>query len=289
LEIFIMRFAFAGFDAWVGVFDEFVAHGWQPVALFTMPVDNRLDFHDEVVARGGRHHVPVQLSRLRDEDLRRLAALQCDALVVAGYPWRVPDWQPWLQYAINFHPAPLPEGRGPYPATQAILEDRREWAVSCHRIDADFDTGANLAQDRFPLEADTWHETLQLKLQMSARRLAAQVASEFERLWEHSYAQHGGSYWPRITDAQRTLDYTQPVAEIMRIVRACGMLECIAPLNGKRVFVRRAVAWQEAHALEPGKVVHEYRRSVVLAAADGYVALIEWSPLPAEMRQRVGP
>ena len=31
-----MRFAFAGFDLWCGVFDAFVAQGWQPLALFTM-------------------------------------------------------------------------------------------------------------------------------------------------------------------------------------------------------------------------------------------------------------
>ena len=27
-----MRFAFAGFDLWCGVFDAFVAAGWQPLA-----------------------------------------------------------------------------------------------------------------------------------------------------------------------------------------------------------------------------------------------------------------
>lgn len=284
-----MRFAFVGFDRWCGVFDAFVAAGWEPVALYTVPVDNRLDFHDDVVGRARHHRLPVKLSRLGEDDLRWLAQQRCEALVVAGYPWRVPDWQPYLPHAINFHPAPLPEGRGPYPAIQAILEDRHEWAVSCHRLDADFDTGAILAEDRFVLDADTWHETLQLKLQMSARRLAARVAADFAALWADGRPQGDGSYWPRTSDAQRTLDYTRPVAEVMRTVRACGLLECIAPLNGKQVFVRRAVAWQEAHALPPGTIAHEYRRSVVIAAADGFVALIEWSPLDEAMRQRMGP
>ena len=34
-----MRFAFAGFDRWSVVFDAFVAHGWEPVALYTQPLD----------------------------------------------------------------------------------------------------------------------------------------------------------------------------------------------------------------------------------------------------------
>jgi methionyl-tRNA formyltransferase len=41
---------------------------------------------------------------------------------------------------------------------QAILSDRREWGVSCHRIDAEFDTGHLLASEHFPLTADEWHE-----------------------------------------------------------------------------------------------------------------------------------
>lgn len=285
-----MRFAFAGFDRWRNVFDVFVAAGWEPVALYTVPLDNRLDFNDEMVARAQSHRIPVQLSRIGEDDLRMLAQRQCDALIVAGYQWRIPDWRAHLRYAANFHPSPLPEGRGPYPTMQAILEDRREWGVSCHRIAAEFDTGEVLASEHFPLDADEWHEALQLKLQMAATRLAARVAGDFDRLWSASRPQgDGGSYWPRLTDADRTLDFTRPVAELMRLVRACGLVECIAPMRGKNVFVRRAVAWREAHAWEPGQIVHEYHRWVVIAAADGFVALIEWSPLDEPLRSRIGP
>jgi methionyl-tRNA formyltransferase len=283
-----MRFAFAGFDRWRVVFEAFVAAGWEPVALYTIPVDDRLDFNSEMVERAEKLHIPVQLSRLREDDLRVLAHRQCDALIVAGYEWRIPDWRTHLRYAVNFHPSPLPEGRGPYPLMRAILGDRREWGVSCHRIDAQFDTGEIVAIEHFPLEADEWHETLQLKLQMAANRLATRVAGNFERLWSESRPQAEGSYWPRLADAERTLDFTRPVAESMRIVRACGLVECIAPLHGTKVYVRRAVAWQEEHRYEPGQVVHKHRRSVVVAAADGFVALIEWSPLSEPMRRQMG-
>jgi methionyl-tRNA formyltransferase len=284
-----MRFAFAGFDRWRVVFDAFVDAGWEPVALYTVPVDNRIDFNSELVGIAQRERIPVQLSRIGEADLHALAQRQCDALIVAGYMWRIPDWQPHLRYAANFHPAPLPEGRGPYPLIQAVLEDRREWGVSCHRIAPEFDTGEVLASDRFALGEHECHETLQLKLQMSARRLAARVAADFEPLWNNAGAQAHGSYWPRITDAARTIDFAQPIDHAMRIVRACGLFECIAPLHGKKVFVRRAVAWREPHAFEPGQVVHQYRRWTVIAAADGFVALIEWSPLAEDLRAHIGP
>ncbi|TKC77972.1 formyl transferase [Trinickia terrae] len=282
-----MRFAFAGFDRWRVVFDTFVAAGWEPVALFTIPVDNRHDFNSEMVERAEQHRIPVKLSRIDEDDLRRLASQQCDALIVSGYQWRIPDWRGHLRYAANFHPSPLPEGRGPYPLIRAILDDRREWGISCHRIDTDFDTGELIASEPFPIEADEWHETLQLKLQMAAQRLASRVAREFEQLWRDSRAQSGGDYWPRISEGERTLDFTKPVAESMRIVRALGLIECLAPLHGTKVHVRRAVAWQEAHHYEPGQVVHQYHRWVVIAAADGFVALIEWSPLSEQARIRM--
>jgi methionyl-tRNA formyltransferase len=284
-----MRFAYAGFDRWCGVFDAFVGAGWEPVAMFTVPVDHALDFNDDVVSRALAHRLPVQLSRVTEDDLRRLAAHRCDALVVAGYPWRIPDWHAHLRHAINFHPAPLPEGRGPFPTVQALLEGRREWGVSCHQIASSFDTGDVLAVECFPLDEDECHETLQLKSQMAARRLATGVAADFGPLWAAREPQGTGSYWPRIGDEARTLDFSRPVADLKRIVRAVGLNECIAPLNGQRVYVRRAGAWREQHAHAPGAVVHRYQRWTVVAAVDGYVALIEWSPLDEMKRLRVGP
>jgi methionyl-tRNA formyltransferase len=64
---------------------------------------------------------------------------------------------------------------------QAILEGRREWGISCHRVAPGFDTGAVLDSERFALDADECHETLQLRLQMAARRLARSMARTMTR------------------------------------------------------------------------------------------------------------
>jgi methionyl-tRNA formyltransferase len=74
----------------------------------------------------------------------------------------------------------------------------------------------------------------------------------------------------------------------MRQVRAFGMTETIAHVNGRTVYVRRAVGWTEAHGHEPGAVVHADGRRSVVAALDGYVGLIEWSPLPLAAIEAVG-
>jgi methionyl-tRNA formyltransferase len=55
---------------------------------------------------------------------------------------------------LNFHPAPLPDLRGVGGYNVAILEGMREWGVSCHFVDAGFDTGDLVEVDRFAIDPD---------------------------------------------------------------------------------------------------------------------------------------
>jgi methionyl-tRNA formyltransferase len=55
---------------------------------------------------------------------------------------------------LNFHPAPLPDIRGVGGYNVALVEGRREWGVSCHFVDADFDTGDLVEVERFPIDPD---------------------------------------------------------------------------------------------------------------------------------------
>jgi len=283
-----MRFAITGIDRSISVFDALIEAGWEPVKLFTMPVDDCNDHHVNIVNRANQLKVPVQLSRLQDEDLRQLGALRCDVLVVASYNWKIGDWSPYLPHAINFHPSLLPEARGPYPMIQAILRDEKNWGVTCHKLSPQFDQGDILAQQAFPLSADESHESINLKLQMASRRLATRVAGNFTELWNAALAQGPGSYWKMPGEVERTLDFTESVETILRQVRACGLFECKATVNGTAIFVRRTVGWTEVHHHTPGTVVHVQHRSMVVAVRDGYVGLIEWSSVAPGGQRNVG-
>jgi len=56
---------------------------------------------------------------------------------------------------LNFHPAPLPDIRGVGGYNVAVLEGMSEWGVSCHFVDADFDTGDIVEVERFAIDPDT--------------------------------------------------------------------------------------------------------------------------------------
>src|SRR5882724_8499382 len=131
-----MRFAITATDTYLGVLDTLVQAGWQPMKLFIPQVDNRVHRDRAVREAAQRHGMEVQLSPMKASDLATLSAQGCEALAVASYNWKVPDWRPYLKYAVNFHAAPLPEARGPYPAVRALLEGHRSWAVSCHKVEA---------------------------------------------------------------------------------------------------------------------------------------------------------
>jgi len=282
-----MRFAITAADRGRSVFEALLASGWTRVKLFTNP-PTPFGANAGMVARAMELKLPVQSSPMDSADLADLAARGCDALVCAGYDWRIPAWRPHLRYAVNFHPAPLPEARGPYPAFQALLGGRGRWAVTCHQIEPAFDTGAVLAEEAFDLVEDECHESLGLKAQMAQGRLARRLAQDFEKLWREAKPQVGGGYWRRLTDADREIDFTRPVDHILRQVRAFGLTETIAKVNGSTLYVRRAVGWREPHGLAPGTLAFTSGRQWVVAALDGYVGLIEWSPVSLGQREMIG-
>lgn len=283
-----MRFAIAAAsDRYLGVFESFINAGWQPVKLFTADGSDKFDEQRLVIACAERHGATVQSSRLTGGDLQALRDLGCEALVVAGYLWKIPDWSACLKYAVNFHPSPLPRGRGAYPAVRAILDKWDHWAVTCHKLATEFDSGDILAAENFPLEADECHERLDLKIQMASRRLATRVAMQFASLWANAAPQQGGDYWKKPELWERVIDFSKPVEEIVRLIRAYGTNVSLAKLDGNWFGVMRAVGWKEAHSFRPGSVVHLFNRSVVIAAADGFIGLTEFDAAPESLAQQV--
>lgn len=284
-----MRFAITATDRYIGVFEALVAAGWEPIKLFTTLVDNRIHRHQSVIQMAQRLNLDVQFSRLCESDLRDLSHRGCDLLVIASYAWRIGNWRPYLQYAINFHPSPLPEGRGPYPSVQAILEQRPYWGVSCHKLTHDFDGGDLLDQECFPLGEQECHESLDLRVQMAAGRLALRVADHFTELWDNAKPQEGGSYSPHWTHADRTIHFAEPVEKILLRIRAFGLIESIAVINDVTLFVKRAVGWVESHPYQSGTQVYVNNRSLVVAASDGFIGIVEWSLLdPALTTKKEG-
>jgi methionyl-tRNA formyltransferase len=100
-----------------------------------------------------RHGLPLR----SDEELHRAPPAEVD-LVVSFLFWkriREPLLSLGRSGCLNFHPAPLPDIRGLGGYNVAVLDGMSEWGVSCHFVDAEFDTGDLVEVERFPIDPDT--------------------------------------------------------------------------------------------------------------------------------------
>jgi methionyl-tRNA formyltransferase len=278
-----LRFAITATDRYLSVFETLVDAGWQAVKLFTGVTDERLHHNKAVIKLAQSLALPVQFSRIQETDLQALSELGCDVLVVASYQWRIPEWQPYLKYAINFHPSPLPMGRGPEPLAPAILSGEHYWGVSCHKLTPEFDAGDVLDEECFPIDEEECHERLDLKVQMAAKRLAMRVGHDFIPLWDHAMAQGPSTYFNHWNNEDRHLDFSLTVDEILRCVRAFGTIETIAVIGDMTFYVRRAVGWKEAHGYQPGSLAFISGLYMVVAVQDGYIGIVEWSLLDPDV------
>jgi methionyl-tRNA formyltransferase len=278
-----MKFAITAVDRYYGVFEAFVHAGWQPLKLFTVPSANILSNQQAVIGYAQKLNAEIQLSRMTERDLAELRDQGCEALILASYDWKVPDWRPYLRYAVNFHSSPLPQGSGPYPVPRVIFEQHPYWGVSCHQVTQKFDAGDVLATDIFALQADECHESLDLKIQMSAKRLAARVAVDLPALWQQAQPQTVRDFWPKPTLSGRILLFNQTSEAVLRHIRAYGATESLCKLNNNWFVVKRGIAWTEAHAYLPGSIAHVFNRTIVVATLDGFAGLIDCDPVPAHL------
>lgn len=283
-----MRFAFVGCDRNIGVLESLQAAGWTLLKVFSQLATEVSGSNQQLSALATLQGIPLQLNRIQSADLQSLEDAGCEVLIVASYNHKIPDWRADLPYAVNFHPSPLPVGRGPYPLIQAILRGHRSWAVSCHRIDAGYDTGAVLDSEAFALDEYDTHETLHLKIQIANQVLATRVAARFSQLWRDAQIQDEGEYWPMFSMEDQTLDCSASVAHIRRQLRAFGELGCYTRFQGQKIQVQQASAWPGCHSLLAGSLVHHAGNTLVLACLDGYLALQDWRYLPDQRLTRNG-
>jgi methionyl-tRNA formyltransferase len=271
------KFAITASDAYLGVMHAFMTAGWEPIALYCSTVNGDNSHYQGAIKLAQQLGITVHTSRLDAAEMEQLKRRGCELLVIAGYDEKIGPWEPFVPYAVNFHPSLLPQYRGPIPQVHGILRGEREWGVSCHKLTDQFDAGDILLQQAIVMEPDETLERLNVKIQMQLGPLAFQVATDFDALWNNASPQGPGSYFKRFSDEERLLQFHQPVALLDRQCRAFGHLECLADVGGVRIKVQHAVTWKSKHDHAPGTVVSTLEGNLVVAAADGYVAIICWA------------
>jgi methionyl-tRNA formyltransferase len=172
-----------------------------------------------------------------------------DVILCTGFPWKIPPDAlavPRLG-AVNGHPSLLPRYRGPIPVAWAIRNGETDIGYTYHRMDAELDTGAILAQDSIPLGDEHSWEELVPKLAEGVQRLLPQALARIEEGDPGDPQPEGaGEYHSFFEPEYVWVDWSRPAGEIYRQVRAWrfgsvgeGEKGALAELDGETVRVLR--------------------------------------------------
>ena len=232
MTVDFMKIAYLGIDLLRPVLDALLDEGCRVLKLFTCPVDNVTETNTTVIQTARERGVPYTLNRITAADLDELAALGCELLVCAGYYYRAPITDAFPM--VNFHPTPLPVGRGSWPMPRLILEGAAYGGVTAHKMAADFDTGDILLQERFPLGPREDHRTYMEKVCERVPAMVHRLVSDLPQVLAGARPQGEGAYWPLPTEADWTVTPDMDAARADLILRAFYGYECVYRDRGRK-------------------------------------------------------
>ena len=134
------------------------------------------------------------------------------------------------QIAVNLHMAPLPEYRGSNQFSFALLDQKKEFGTTLHRMDPMIDHGDILFQERFPIPDKCWvNELYQLthdiSLKLFISSLPAIISGQYQPIAQESLvAQYGTSmHYRKEMAGLKEIDLGWEQEKIERYIRATSM------------------------------------------------------------------
>jgi methionyl-tRNA formyltransferase len=225
----------------------------------------------------------VQPEKLRQpEAMEQLRAWNPDLIVVAAFGQilrkDVLDLPPYG--CINVHASLLPRWRGAAPINAAILHGDKETGITIMKMDVGLDTGPILSQRSIRLtHDDTAGSVFERLSQMGADLLIETLPGYLAgRLQPVPQPEEGMTYAPMLKKEEGQLDFTRPVEELERRIRAFNPWPgAFMDFDGTLLKVHRAHAAMEKEEVGPGRRL-VYLDQPAVGAAGGLLVLDEVQP-----------
>lgn len=220
-----MKIAYLGIDLLKSVLDAALEQGCEVVRLFTCQTDNVTEFNTEVLEAARRLGIPATTRRVTRQDLDELAQAGCEAVLCAGYYYRVPVTNAFAM--INVHPAPLPQCRGAWPMPLILLGAYPVGGVAFHKMDSGFDTGDILLERTFPIERGDTLQDYMRKVHALVPEMTRAVLGDLPGFLRRARRQGEGRYLPNPGSDVWTVRAQMDVEQADRVLRAFYGYECI--------------------------------------------------------------
>lgn len=251
-----MRVAFFGNDIFLGCLHLLLAtEACRVVKVFSVAYGEQEYDLARFARRLARESgIPVQTTPALPCDLEALQRRGCEAIISAGYAYKIPPWCGGsIRYAVNIHPSLLPRGAGPMPLPWVILKGLDRTGVTLHKLTDTWDGGDILLQESFPLSDGENIEELLVKSQSLALELLDRFLRAPDTYWRRATPQSSGEreYWPRLTLQDCTIDWNW---ELERIERHLRIYRYASP-DGVVEFITDVASSRTPHPHVPGALL----------------------------------
>lgn len=227
--------------------------------------------------------IPIlQPQKLREpESMQQLQAWQPDLIVVAAFGQILrKDILDLPRYGcINVHASLLPRWRGAAPINAAVLAGDEETGVTIMKMDVGLDTGPMLAKRPIRIKPDDTAGSLFEALSTLGADLLIETLPAYldGKIPPQPQPEEGASYAPMLKKEDGRLDFSQPVVELERRIRAMNPWPgAWFEWDGNLLKVGRGVVGEGQSSMVGGRLIFEGRPAV--SCADGVLILEEVQP-----------
>ncbi|WP_300564466.1 formyltransferase family protein [Flavobacterium sp.] len=190
--------------------------------------------------------------------------IQPDYIFSISFPFLIPE--DVLAYGsekfINFHPAQLPEYRGPMPIFEVLRNQEKETAVSVHFMDSKFDEGNIIFKDIVPIDIDDTYGKLTVKLSERMAHVVLNTANmvQYANKIPNTPQEKENAYYFEKPDFSDTyINWKKMSAqEITALINACNPwnIGADATFQGEQIKIIAASVRDEPHnGLAAGMIV----------------------------------
>lgn len=263
--------AYRGVAAWA----ERAGHTLALVVTTPGPPARRTTGYREIVATAPPGQDVLVTTRLRRVALPLIRALEPDLILSFTFPYLIPPEIIAIPRiaAVNLHPTPLPQYRGPNPL-RMIYDGAPTLGATMHYMENAFDTGAILSQHSAPMPTAIAPESIfatWIPLMMGA--LAEGV--ERARAGDPGMPQDNAlaSHSPEFTDEERWLDWQLPKATLQRRATALNIFgpSAKAMIDGQAYLIARLEPVADEVSEKPGTITNRSDETLTISVADGAV------------------
>lgn len=203
--------------------------------------------------------------------------VQPDYIFSISFPFLIPEEV--LAYGaekfINFHPAQLPEYRGPMPIFEVLRNQEKETAVSVHFMNSKFDEGNIIFKDIVPIDSDDTYGKLTVKLSERMAHVVLNTANmvQYANKIPNTPQEKEKAYYFEKPDFSDTyINWKRMSAEeITSLINACNPwnIGADASFQGEQVKIIAASVIDQSHQNKtPGMIVSISENNLNVACSD---------------------